>query len=71
MSQKLKVLKHLQTQKSITPMEALVTYGVFRLAARIHELKGEGHEIDTIVRHDAIGKPYASYALTSEALNDK
>ena len=40
-----KVLSHLKSGKSITPIEALNKYGCFRLGARIHELKGDGHSI--------------------------
>jgi len=44
MSQKEKILQHLQ-KKSITPIEALELYGCFRLAARVWDLKNDGHKI--------------------------
>ena len=37
-----RVLAHLAQKRPITPMVALRRYGVFRLAARIHELKQYG-----------------------------
>lgn len=45
-TQKKKILRHLQTFGSIDPVQALQEYGVFRLAARIEELRQE-FEIDT------------------------
>ena len=41
-----KVLSHLQSGRSITPLEALREYGCSRLAPRIHDLKKKGHVID-------------------------
>ena len=40
-----KVLSHLKSGKSITPLEALREYGCFRLGARIYDLKKDGHPI--------------------------
>lgn len=45
MSQNEKVLKHLQTHKSITSIEAINLYGITRLAARISDLRAMGHRI--------------------------
>ena len=45
-SQKKKILRHLETFGSIDPVQALQEYGVFRLAARIEELRQE-HNIET------------------------
>jgi hypothetical protein len=44
-TQKQRVLKHLQDFKSINPMAALRDYGVYRLAAVIWDLKKDGHVI--------------------------
>ena len=46
-SQKKKVLRHLETFGSIDPVQALQEYGVFRLAARIDELRRDAYEIET------------------------
>lgn len=54
---------HLETKPSITALEALGLYGVFRLAARIYELKAQGWPISTEVRYDPNGKQYAVYSL--------
>lgn len=47
MNQNQAVLKHLKKNKTITPMEALNLYGVFRLSGRILELRQAGHRIKT------------------------
>lgn len=47
MTQKDKVLQHLQEHGSITPLEALKEYDCMRLGARIYDLKRAGHRITT------------------------
>jgi len=46
-TQNAQILKALKQGKRLSPMEALTRYGTFRLAARIHELRGKGHRIKT------------------------
>ena len=53
-----KVLKHLQSLGSITPLEALELYGSFRLGALIFNLRKEGHDIETNI---VPKKGYAKY----------
>lgn len=45
MSQKEQILRHLKLYQQITPIDALNEYGCFRLAARVYDLRKEGHEI--------------------------
>ena len=45
-SQKDQILAHLKKGKTITPLEALKLFGCFRLAARIHDLRMDGHDIE-------------------------
>ncbi len=45
--QKSKILAHLESGKSITDDEARELYGCKRLAARINDLRKEGHRITT------------------------
>lgn len=59
------VLQHLLSGRSITPLEALGDYGIFRLAARIFELKKKGHKINTTIKVSPTGKQYAEYSLVS------
>ena len=54
---------HLRSGRSITPLEALGLYGVFRLAARMKELRDQAWDIATEIRKDPNGKIYAVYTL--------
>jgi hypothetical protein len=61
--QTLTVLRHLKKRGSISPIEALVTYGIPRLAARIFELREAGYGIVTKMKRDEAGHTYARYRL--------
>ena len=63
MAQNDKILNYIKTTGSITPMEALLMFNCFRLAARIHDLRQAGNDIHTqiINKND---KTYASYYLS-------
>jgi len=58
-----KVLLHLEKRGSISPLEAFGTYGITRLAARVHELRKAGYSIVKSLNRDEAGKPYARYSL--------
>ena len=61
-TQKEAILRHLQSGKTITPLEALNLYGCYRLGARIWDLRDEGYEIKSEnVKHGK--KTFASYEL--------
>lgn len=45
MTQCEKILSHLREQGEITPMDADALYGVKNLAARISDLRAQGHHI--------------------------
>lgn len=47
MNQQQRLLDYLQRYESITPLEALTTLGIGRLAARVHELRGKGYSIES------------------------
>ncbi len=47
MSQNAELLSYLRANKVITDLEALTELGIRRLAARVHDLRGQGHSIDT------------------------
>ena len=70
MTQKDRVLNHLQTYGRIDPHEALERYGVMRLGARIWDLRHDGYSISTaptsgINRYgDAIS--YATYIYSED-----
>jgi len=67
-SQKNQVLSHLKHYGSLTPLRALGVYGIYHLAARVYELKQEGHNIETLIHSDPKGKTYAEYRLLPEVL---
>jgi helix-turn-helix protein len=60
-SQTTRIYGHL-TRGPITPLQALARYGVFRLAARIRDLREKGHKIktETVTRG---GKNFARYRM--------
>ena len=68
-NQKLQILNFLRNSNSgITSWDAISTFRITRLAARISELKDNGHVIDTIMEQDNNdGKRYARYYLVKEA----
>jgi hypothetical protein len=67
MSQKDQIFNHLKRHGHITPLEALNLYGCFRLAARVNDLRDEGHAIETdmIERN---GKKLARYRYHSKGI---
>jgi len=64
MSQTSAILSHMKRYGSIEPLTALDKYGSLRLAARIADLRGQGHKIETVMveRDD---KRFASYRLVA------
>ena len=62
-SKKSKVLAHLLTGNTITPIDALNLYGSFRLGAIIFELRADGHKIGTEI---AKGSGHAIYSLAEK-----
>jgi hypothetical protein len=63
MTQNDTLLNHMLTGRSISPLEALGLYGVFRLAARMFELKAMGVDIQKVTKVDINGKQYAEYSI--------
>ena len=64
-----KVLHHLKSGKSISPLEALGLYGSFRLAAVVHSLKKRGYDIITDIKTDMNGSRYAQYTMSDRDNN--
>jgi len=58
-SQKKLILARLQEGRMITPLEALLWFGCFRLGARIYDLRKEGYPIQTKLSKDG----YAIYFM--------
>ena len=53
MSQSKVVLKHLQSGKELSQLEATQKYGILRLGAIIFNLRKEGYNISTRLCHDS------------------
>lgn len=64
-SQCKRILSHLQSGKTINPLQALNLYGCFRLGARIYDLKKAGFDIDSRLVHEN-GVQYAEYSMRAE-----
>ena len=67
LTQKQIVLSHIERLGSISPSEAFRDYQITRLAARIGDLKKDGHKINSELRtHPVTGVKYARYTLATE-----
>ncbi len=66
-AQTTQILDYLKTGKTISPAEALVRTGSFRLAARIKDLRDAGYDIETDMKKDSNGRRYARYRLIPQA----
>jgi hypothetical protein len=63
------VLRHIKTRGHISPAEALIVYGISRLASCIHEIRRRAnYVVDCEIRRDAQGHKYANYSLAVPAL---
>jgi hypothetical protein len=66
-SQAARILDYLKTGKHLTPVEAQVNFGCFRLAARVDDLRKKGHPVITFIKENPVTKAkYASYSLVPE-----
>lgn len=62
-SQRQEIKEHLESGRSITPIEALNLYGCFRLSGRIYELREQGMNISKVMAEASNGKKFAKYKL--------
>lgn len=69
MNQKQMILRHLRDYGHITSYEAFTEYGITRLAARIHDLRADGHNIKSMVQYarNRYGKKVKFEKYTLEA----
>lgn len=65
MSQEKRILAHLKSGRTLTPLEALRLYGCLRLGARILDLRDKGHNIVTQMV-EVGGKRVARYSLATK-----
>lgn len=63
-SQKERILEHLLSGKSISPLEALNLFGSLRLGARIADIRKEGYIVyREMITDPKTGKRYAQYYM--------
>jgi hypothetical protein len=65
-TQNKKILAHLKEHGKIDLMQALNLYGSFRLSARIHNLRADGHIIQTFRKRLRNKKVVAEYKYCGE-----
>jgi Helix-turn-helix domain len=58
-----RILAHLRAGNRLTALDALESFGCFRLAARIHELRREGWAIEERTVETRGGKRVAEYSM--------
>ena len=67
MTQQNRVLKHLRQNGSITPLEAMNLYGIYRLSVHVWRLRKNGYNIVTVEQDgkNKLGEPvkYGRYIL--------
>ena len=59
------VLRHLRSGKRITAYEAVQRYGIYRLAARVNELRRMGHAVKSTEVRDG-SRHWAVYWMEAE-----
>lgn len=64
-SQNQLIRQHLESGKTITPLEALSMYGCLRLGARIYDLRQDGLPIKTEIKRNG-RKRFAEYSLLKQ-----
>ena len=57
------IIAYLKKGYSITPLDALNMFGVFRLASRIHDLRERGYNINACKITTPTGKRVCEYVL--------
>lgn len=57
------ILGHLKRGWRLSNDVAFFKYGYTRLGSIIYELRQDGYNIETIMRTDSEGQPYAEYRL--------
>jgi hypothetical protein len=61
------ILTRLKRGEGLTAVEASIDYNCWRLAARISELRGRGHNISTRMVDNGNGVRYARYWLAQKS----
>lgn len=61
--QAMTILRHFMSHATISASQATAVYGVARLAARVKELRDQGHGIEMTLVRGGAGKHYGVYHL--------
>jgi len=69
MTQCEQILHHLRNHGSITQREAAKEYGIYRLAARIYDLRRENYDIHKEMEKTEDGTQFARYYLKQTQLS--
>ena len=59
------VIEWFETHDTLTPKEAWINFGCYRLAAVIARMRGQGYIIETIIRD---GEKFATYKMLKEGV---
>jgi len=62
MTQNEKILDHLKKHGKITQAEAIDKYRIYRLSARVYDLRKKGHNILTVLKSKKENGVYINYA---------
>lgn len=62
-TQEARILAYLKRGKTLTQLQALRRFNSFRLAARVHRLRGDGHKIRAEMVVTDAGRRFARYSL--------
>jgi Helix-turn-helix domain len=65
MTQSQKILSHLKAGRTLTPLQALRSFGTFRLASRILELRQAGYRIQCALHKTKGGARVGLYWMQS------
>lgn len=58
-----RIIRHLESGKSITPLQALNLFGCLRLSARIYDIRDLGYKIKSEPYRTPEGKIVSKYSL--------
>jgi hypothetical protein len=61
----LTILGHMEKGKTITPVEALIVYGIGRLSDCILKIRNAGMTVNMVMCKDERGRKYGKYSLAS------
>lgn len=64
-SDPLTILGHMEKGKTITPVEALIVYGIGRLSDCVLKIRNAGLKVDMVMCKDERGRKYGKYSMST------